>query len=104
MQTLWVYWTENLTQRSNYKGAENDETIVENNFALCEGQTEKKLTDLLICLPGRKNNSAKLEAKNKKKGENNKTQEQRNKIRVYKILFTQTLEGNKKWVKLKVKA
>ena len=30
-----------------------------------------------------------------KKGENNKTQEQRNKIRVYKILFTQTLEGYK---------
>ena len=39
-----------------------------------------------------------------KKGENNRTQEQRNKIRVYKILFTQTFEGYKKWVKLKGKA
>ena len=66
------------------------------NLALREGQTENRLTDLLICLPGRNNNSAKLDAKNKKSEENNKTQEQRETIRVYKILFTQALEGYKK--------
>lgn len=55
------------TKKKLKKGAENDETIVENNFALCEGQTENRLTDLLICLPGRNNNSAKLDAKNKKR-------------------------------------
>ena len=63
------------------------------------------LTDLLICLPGRNNNSAKLDVKNKKKSEeNNKTQEQRENIRVYKILFTQALEGYKKWATLNGKA
>ena len=42
--------------------------------------------------------------KTQKSEENNKTQEQRENIRVYKILFTQALEGYKKWVKLKGKA
>ena len=77
---------------------------------MCEGELETKLTDLLTCLPGRNNNSAKLEGKkNEDKKKEMKTAKKthskniynthhnnENKVRVYKITFEHWRDSNQK--------